>query len=324
MKKKADVIIFLSVTLIFLVSSLTSSLFVIQEGEQALVTRFGEIKRSLTVAGLHIKMPFIDKTLYFPKRILSLDGDDQRIPTKENQFIIVDTTSRWYIKDVAKFYQSFRTVDDGSLKLADVVNSACRTVITQNRLVEIVRSTNNINEKRSSDSGAEEEKEIKEFLSEGGRIEEVKLGRNKLCDLMVYEANLLLPEYGIEVIDILPRQIKYSDELTEAVYSRMIKERVQVAKAYRSLGEGKKAEWMGRLSHDKAQVSSIAYAEAERIKGEADGQAARIYAESFSRDKEFYTFYKSMESYRKTLKGSSSIYSTDMEYFKYLYTSEGR
>lgn len=324
MKRKSDVILFTAVIAALFAAAVFTSLFIVNEGEQTLVIRFGKIKKSYTDAGVHVKVPFIDKTIFYPKRILSLDGDDQRIPTKENQFIIVDTTSRWYISDAAKFYQSFATVEDGSRKLADVVNSACRTVITQNRLVEIVRSTNSINEEKKEEVNGEEEKEIESLVREGARIEEVNAGRNELCNLMVAEANRLLPEYGISLIDILPRQIKYSDELTEAVYSRMIKERTQVAKAYRSLGEGKRAEWMGKLEHDRLEVSSAAYAEAERIKGEADAKASRIYSESFSRDKEFYAFYKSMESYLKTLKGSSSVYSTDMEYFKYLYTSEGR
>ena len=141
---------------------------------------------------------------------------------------------------------------------------------------------------------------------------------------MTEEANKLVPEYGIELIDIVPRQIKYSDELTESVYNRMIKDRSQVAQAYRSLGEGKKAEWLGKLESEKRTIASEAYRKSEEIKGNADAQAAKIYADAYNADPEFYTFWKSMESYKNTLKDFKATYSTDMDYFDYLYSANGR
>ena len=154
----------------------------------------------------------------YPKLILSLDGDSQRIPTKENQFIIVDTTSRWQISDPAKFYQSFKTLDNAYNKLSDIIDSSTRTVITQNRLSEIVRSSNIINERNNTDdqSKDEETKEIESLVNVFTTKKKKKKGRNELCKIMTSEANKLVPEYGITLIDIVPRQIKYSDELTES------------------------------------------------------------------------------------------------------------
>ena len=304
---------------------LTGPLYIVNEGKQVVVTRFGSIVNTHTEAGLYVKIPFLDKITTYPKLVLSLDGDEQRIPTKENQFIIVDTTSRWRISDPAKFYQNFTTLDAAYNKLSDIIDSSCRTVITQNRLSEIVRSSNIINETVvDSETEDEDTKEINSLVNESTANELVTKGRGELCRLMTVEANKLVPEYGIDLIDIVPRQIKYSDELTESVYNRMIKDRNQVAQAYRSLGEGKKAEWLGRLESDKRTIASEAYRKSEEIKGNADAQAAAIYAAAYNKDPEFYTFWKSMESYKNNLKDYPATYSTSMDYFKYLYNAEGR
>jgi len=300
-------------------------LYIVNEGNQVVVTRFGSIVNTHTEAGLYFKIPFLDVVTSYPKLVLSLDGDEQRIPTKENQFIIVDTTSRWRISDPAKFYQNFTTLENAYNKLSDIIDSSCRTVITQNRLSEIVRSSNIINDtKVAVEEEDEETKEIDSLVNGSTANEVVTKGRSELCRLMTVEANKLVPEYGIDLIDIVPRQIKYSDELTESVYNRMIKDRNQVAQAYRSLGEGKKAEWLGRLESDKRTIASEAYRKSEEIKGNADAQAAAIYATAYSKDPEFYAFWKSMESYKNNLKDYPATYSTKMDYFKYLYSSDGK
>ncbi|MBO5826782.1 MAG: protease modulator HflC [Treponema sp.] len=305
---------------------LMGPLYIVNEGNQVVVTRFGSIVKTHTDAGLHIKIPFLDKVTTYPKLVLSLDGDAQRIPTKENQFIIVDTTSRWRISDPEKFYQSFKDLNSAYNKLSDIIDSSTRTVITQNRLSEIVRSSNIINENKDAESSAQDDetKETENLVTESTANELVSFGRSELCKQMTEDANKLVPEYGIELIDIVPRQIKYSDELTESVYNRMIKDRSQVAQAYRSLGEGKKAEWLGKLESEKRTIASEAYRKSEEIKGNADAQAAKIYADAYNADPEFYTFWKSMESYKNTLKDFKATYSTEMDYFDYLYSANGR
>ncbi|MBE6362015.1 MAG: protease modulator HflC [Treponema bryantii] len=312
---------------LFIVFLFMGPFYIVDEGNQVVVTRFGSIVNTHTDAGLHIKVPFLDKVTSYPKLVLSLDGDAQRIPTKENQFIIVDTTSRWRISDPEKFYQSFKTLNNAYNKLSDIIDSSCRTVITQNRLSEIVRSSNIINETNNSETSeniTEDTQELNELLTESNANETVAKGRSELCKLMTVEANKLVPEYGIDLIDIVPRQIKYSDELTESVYNRMIKDRNQVAQAYRSLGEGKKAEWLGKLESDKRTIASEAYRKSEEIKGNADAEAAAIYAAAYNKDPEFYAFWKSMESYKNNLKDYPATYSTNMDYFKYMYSPDGK
>ena len=316
----------IAIVVLLIVFLFMGPLYIVNEGNQVVITRFGSIVDTHTNAGLYFKIPFLDKVTTYPKLVLSLDGDEQRIPTKENQFIIVDTTSRWRISDPAKFYQNFTTLENAYNKLSDIIDSSCRTVITQNRLSEIVRSSNIINDAvvNEDDEEDEEAKEIGELVNDSTSNEIVTKGRGELCRLMTVEANKLVPEYGIDLIDIVPRQIKYSDELTESVYNRMIKDRNQVAQAYRSLGEGKKAEWLGKLESDKRTIASEAYRKSEEIKGNADAQAAAIYSEAYNRDPEFYAFWKSMESYKANLKDYPATYSTKMDYFDYLYSADGK
>ena len=298
--------------------------YIVDEGSQVVVTRFGKIIDSHSDAGLYLKMPFVDQVTVYPKRILSLDGEAYRIPTKENQFIILDATSRWRISEPEKFYQSLKTLDNAYNRLADIVDSATRTVIAQNRLSEVVRTSNLINENIVTDvSLNDSENQIESLINARTTSEVVTKGRRQLSFEMVEEARKMTNEYGIELIDILPRQIKYSDEMTDSVYNRMIKERNQVAEAYRSKGEGDKAEWLGKLEKDKLTIESEAYRKAEEIKGQADAEAAAIYAEAYDVDKEFYSFWKSLESYKQTLKNFDTTFTTDMDYFDYLYSTEG-
>ena len=308
---------------LFVIFMMMGPFYIIDEGSQAVVTRFGKIVDSHTEAGLYFKMPFIDQITVYPKRILSLDGEAFRIPTKENQFIILDATSRWRISDPEKFYQSLTTLDNAYNRLADIVDSATRTIIAQNRFIEVVRSSNLINENIVTEVNIEDSAEIESLINARTTSDVVTKGRRQLSFEMLEEARKMTSEYGIELIDILPRQIKYSDEMTESVYNRMIKERNQVAEAYRSKGEGDKAEWLGKLEKDKLTIESEAYKKAEEIKGQADAEAARIYAEAYDVDPEFYNFWKSLESYKQTISKFDTTFTTDMDYFDYLYSAEG-
>ena len=310
---------------LFVVFLMMGPFYIIDEGSQAVVTRFGKIVDAHTDAGIYFKMPFVDQVTVYPKRILSLDGEAYRIPTKENQFIIFDATSRWKISDPEKFYQSLKTLDNAYNRLADIVDSATRTIVAQNRLSEVVRSSNLINENVVTNVELDtSESQIESLINARTTSEIVTKGRRQLSFEMLEEARKMTNEYGIELIDILPRQIKYSDEMTDSVYNRMVKERNQVAEAYRSKGEGDKAEWLGKLEKDKLTIQSEAYRKAEEIKGQADAEAASIYAAAYDVDREFYTFWKSLESYKQTFDNFDSTLTTDMEYFDYLYSAEGK
>ena len=271
-------------------------------------------------------MPFIDEVIVYPKLILSLDGDPEPIPTKEKQYIVVDTTARWRISNPRLFYQSFKTLDTGYNRLSDIIDSATRMIVGQNTLNEVVRSSNLIitNHSVPAADGETDTQEIRELEATSTTPENVQKGRRQLSLEMAAEARKGITDYGIELIDIVPRQIKYSDEMTESVYSRMIKDRNQIAQFYRSQGEAEKAKWLGKVENEKRAILSEAYKTAEEVKGAADAEATRIYAEAYAKDPEFYAFWKSLESYKETLPKFDTTYSTEMQYFKYLYSSEGR
>lgn len=298
--------------------------YILTEGNQAVVTRFGKIIDVQDKSGLKLKMPLIDNVVYYPKKVLSWDGAAQRIPTKENQFIWVDTTARWRISDPAKYYETVNTIDNGLLRLNDILDSSVRTIISENYLNEAVRSSNQINEitveedVQSVDSD-EDAEQLRNLTATQSNQESIRIGREGLSQRMNIQAMQFTDAFGIELIDIIIRQIRYSDDLTESVYQRMIKERNQIAEAYRSYGRGQLAQWQGKTESEEKVILSSAYAESETIKGVADARAAAIYNEAYEADPEFFDLWRTLESYRKTIPNLDKILSTDMEYFDQLY-----
>jgi membrane protease subunit HflC len=327
MKKTVTVIIVLGVILLLFL--ITGPFYVIEEGQQAVVVRFGRIIEVNQNAGLKIKVPFVDKVERFSKKVLAWDGEAQLIPTKENQFIWVDVTARWRITDPKLFYQSVGSMTPAHSRLDDVIDSTVRKIISRNSLVEAVRNSNVINEiKRGNVYLTESTPEGEQALALGvfSNIvyEKIEKGRLELSDEIFKDSSAIVPQYGIELIDLLIRQIKYSDDLTESVYNRMIKERNQIAQAFRSDGEGKKAARLGEMERELRTIQSEAYRRSETIKGEADAKAAAIYAASYNRNPEFYQFWKALESYRATLPKFNKTLTTEPEYFNYLYDQRGR
>lgn len=317
-----------ALALLIALTIITGPFFVLNEAEQAVVVRFGKIVKVHTEAGLKIRSPFVDDVNKYPKKLLSWDGEKQRIPTKENQFIWVDTIARWRISDLVKFYESVSTLENAYGRLDDVIDSAVRTVISSNYLREAVRSSDEILKSRPAESFQTGEtagsSSLDQLVSSETQFETIEKGREVLSGEMIKIVASITPDYGIEVLDIVPRQIKYSEELTDSVYQRMIKERNQIAQAFRSYGEGKKAEWLGKLDNEKRSILSSAYEKSETIKGKADAEATKIFADAYGKDSSFFEFWKAMESYKATMPGFKKTFSTGMDYFKYLYSPTGR
>ncbi len=328
MKKLVTILVVIGV-LIFLFLIL-GPFYILQEGEQAVVIEFGRIVKVETDAGLKTKMPFIDNVVKYSKKILSWDGEAQRLPTAENQFIWVDTTARWRISDPKKFYESVGTINQAQSRLDDVIDSEVRKVIAKNPLREAVRDSNIINKiKREnvfkSTAGQEEGIEDVSIATFTKVVyDDIEKGRSKLSAEMLAAARTITPQYGIDLIDIIIRQIKYSKDLTQSVYKRMIKERNQIAQAFRSDGEGRKAKWIGKMEKELAMISSNAYRQAQEIKGKADAQAAAIYAAAYEQDPEFYKFWKAIDSYRNLLPKFKKTLTTAPQYFNFLYSETGR
>jgi membrane protease subunit HflC len=324
MKKTLKIIIIAVVVLISII--VAGPFFVVNEGEQAVVIQLGRLVKVVTNAGLNVKIPFIDEVVRYPKRIMAWDGEAKSMPTRERQFIFVDVTARWRISDPQKFYESIQTIEAAYSKLAEIIDSEVRTVVAENYLRESVRNTNMLLQRTpaSDPQGLEDtiddpELIISSIQSEAD-YEPIVHGRRQLAGEILTRSRRMVPEYGIELIDVVTRQIRYSPELTQSVYARMIKERNQIAQRYRSEGEGRKAEWLGKMDNEKRSLLSAAYREAEEIRGEADATATRIYANAYNRDRNFFDFWRAVESYRTTLPKFEKTLSTDMDYFRYLHS----
>lgn len=323
MKKFVTTIVVILALLVVFV--LLGPFYILNEGEQSVVTRFGRIIDTEYSAGLKFKIPFIDNVVVYPKKILSWDGEAQRIPTKENQFIWVDTTARWKISDPAKYYETVNTVNNGIARLNDILDSTVRTVISENSLNEAVRNSNQINEIKVEDNivqnldNLQDAENLRNLTKTTSLQETIEIGREGLSAKMYEIASGFTDAYGIELIDIIIRQIRYSDDLTQSVYERMIKERNQIAEAYRSYGRGQLAQWQGKTESEQKNIISTAYATSEEIKGIADAEAAEIYAKAYEEDPYFFKLWRTLESYKKTIPDLNKILTTDMEYFDLLY-----
>ncbi|MDA3903186.1 MAG: protease modulator HflC [Desulfuromusa sp.] len=282
--------------------------YIVNEAEQAIVTQFGKPVGAVSYPGLHFKMPFIQDVTRFEKRILKWDGDPNQIPTKDKKFIWVDTTARWKITDPLLFLKTVATQRGAQSRLDDIIDSVVRDAVSGHLLVELVR-------------GGDYKARVDErFEVDGVRIlPEDMVGREVILSGILAEASSSTPEYGIELIDVQFKRLNYVEQVRVRVYERMINERKKVAAQYRSEGEGEKLEILGAMQRELKEISSEAYRKTLEIRGAADAEAAAIYADAYNQDKDFYTFLRTMESYKKTVNNKGKlIISTDSEYFKYL------
>lgn len=303
---------FAAVTIACLLILIGSPFYIIKENSQVVITRFGEpIGNPITKAGLHFKIPFIEDVNRFDKRILEWDGDPNQIPTKDKRFIWIDTTARWQIEDPLKFLQSVGNEVGAQARLDDILDSITRDVITEQPLIEIVRSTN---------------REVAQIFTEGevedSRLSEeqvIKIGRDKLMMEIQRRAKTMTPLYGIELIDVRVKRVIYIDDVLQKIYERMVSERMRAAEQFKSEGLGRQAEVEGKTDKDLNQIQSDAYRKSQEVKGKGDAEAAQIYAQAYSQSPDFYTFLKTLETYKKTIDEKSTlVLSTDSEYFSLL------
>ena len=302
------------VVLVILVLLVVSGAFyTVQEGQQAILLQFGKVVGDpITDAGLHFKIPFIQNVRRFEKRLLIWDGDPEEIPTKGREFIKVDATARWRIVDPRKFLESVATEQGAQSRLDDIIDSAVRSQVSGNELVEVVRSASWVTpeEEVLQEIPAEREQELKKKIS---------LGREEITRAIVAEAEKVVPQFGIKLIDVRIKRLNYVQSVREKVYSRMISERKRIAARFRSEGEGDSAEVLGNMEKELRQIRSTAYRRAQEVRGKADAEATKIYGDAFNKDPEFYTFSRTLEAYKEGQnKNSVLILTTDSDFYRYL------
>jgi len=295
---------------------ISGAIFIVNETEQVIVTQFGKpIGDPIKEAGLNFKVPFIQKVNYFDKRVLEWDGKPNQIPTKDKRYIWVDVTARWKIIKPLKFLESVTHEVGAQARLDDIISSVVRDVITSTNLLEVVRTTDR----------------LESILEEEGTMLDVKEtpeGRapvkgKELSKMILNRASGDISQYGIELIDVRIKRINYAKEVRERVYDRMISERQRVAEKYRSEGEGEKAEIEGKMGKELKRIASTAYKEAQEKRGKADAEAISIYAKAYNENPEFYSFLKTLETYKDTIDSDTTILlTTDSEYYRYLKSLE--
>jgi len=289
---------------------LIDAVYIVSEANQVIITQFGEPKGgAVTSAGIHLKVPFIQKTNYFEKRWLEWDGFPNQIPTKDKKYIWVDTYARWRISDPLMFYQRVRDERGAQSRLDDVIDGETRNVIANYDLIEVVRSSNREFERTEETAILQAETELGKIL----------VGRERLAQTILERSSKITPEFGVEIRDVRIKRINYVDEVQQKVFDRMIAERKRIASKYRSEGDGRSAEIRGQKEKELKRIQSEAYRRSQEIKGKADAEATRIYAQAYGADPEFYQFLKTLETYRSSLDGETwLLLSTDSEFLKYL------
>ena len=292
------------------------SIYTINEAEQAVVTQFGKpVGGAVTEAGIHFKTPIIQTVIKFDKRILEWDGSANEIPTLDNKYIFIDAFARWRISDALQFYKSAKNEMLAQSILDDILDGAVRDEIANRTMVEIVRSSDRVMVIQDVESSSVNvnNKVIEDFSAKGARLEIVE------SILESVSKRLLELKMGIEILDVQLKRINYTSQVQEQVFKRMISGQNQIAEKYRAQGQGKKQEILGMQVQRKKEIISGAYLESQKIKGEADANATRIYADAYGKSPEFYNFIKTLETYSNTLDSSTQfILSTDNHYLKYL------
>lgn len=284
--------------------------FILEEGEQAVITQFGAPVASKTEAGLHFKKPFFHQVELFDKKVLIWDGAPNQIPTNDKTFAFLDVTARWKITDPLQFLQAVKTQTRAQSLLDDIIDGTVRDMVNKNDLIEIIRSSD------------WSEATMSPTTQNMGKKPE--LGRDGISARILEIASKVTPQYGIELTDVLLKRVNYIESVRLKVYDRMISERKRIAAEKRSLGEGMKAEILGKVDRELKEILSGANREALTIKGKADAEATKIYGLAYTQDPEFYSFQKSLEGYEEIIGDNTSlILSSDSELYQYLQDVSG-
>ncbi len=309
MKNFATVI--LGVIVFAVILLLLSSVYVVHETNQVIITQFGKpVGDPINTPGLKFKIPFIWKVNYFDRRFLEWDGDPNQVPTKDKRFIWVDTYARWQITDPLLFFQRLRDETGAQSRLDDILDGETRNAIANHTVIEVVRNTNREFTEVEELGGAQEA---------GERFKEIKFGRGQLAQEVLRNASMRTADLGIEILDFRFKRINYVREVQEKVYVRMISERLRIAEQFRSEGAGEAARIAGEKERQLKEITSEAYRQAQEIKGLADAEAADLYAAAYTKDPEFYQFLRTMEIYRETfVENTVLLLTTAGDFLRYL------
>ena len=286
--------------------------FRVDETEQAVITRFGEvqtiivgenvkaIKKAIAESsklkdvkvvegkGIHFKVPFFDQVEYFTDRYLTYDTNTREVITKDKKKVVLDNYVQWHIDNPALFKVTMKNERNAQVRIDDLVYS------NLNKEIGKITATDVISNKEAGE---------------------------KMLQSVMEDVNKDLKNYGMNVSDVRIKRTELPPENYENIYRRMQTERQSQAKKYRSEGNEEAQKIRSEADKQATIIEAAAYEEAEKIKGEGDAEALRIYANAYGADPEFYQFYQTLETYKKTVDGKTKLMIPhDSEYAKYLFT----
>lgn len=260
------------------------TLFIVDETEQAIITRMGKYMRTIKEPGLHAKLPIIETVHRFEDRVLEYDAMAREIITADKKNLVVDNYARWKVIDPLKLYQRVTDEAGAQVRLDAIVYSELREDLARHTLTEII-STH----------------------------------REAIMDSVAKRCDEKVRDLGIKIIDVRIKRADLAREVERSVYDRMSAERHRIAKRYRSEGGEESVKIKAETDKEKVIILADAYRKAEEIKGKGDAKAIKIYAEAFERDPEFYGFLRTLEAYQKSLsEGTTVVLPSDSEFFRYL------
>jgi modulator of FtsH protease HflC len=265
------------VILIAVILFIFSNLFIVKEGEYKIIRQFGEVVRIVDEPGLNYKIPFLQSTTTLPKYQMIYDVKEAEINTKDKKRMIIDNYVVWKITDPKLMIGNARTTENAESRMEEFIYSVVRSELGQLNYDEI------INDEKST--------------------------RGSLNDRVTDKVNELLAtdKYGIVVIDVRMKRTDLPAENEQSVYTRMISERESKAQEYLSMGDAEKNKITAQTDKTVQELLATAKADAETIRGEGEAEAAKVYNQSYSKDAEFYSVFRTLESYKKTINGETVL-----------------
>ncbi|MBW6458486.1 MAG: protease modulator HflC [FCB group bacterium] len=308
MKNKKLLWVLVPVLLILIIGSM--GFFVLNETQQAIITRFGKPIRTILQPGLHFKVPVVDVMHVFEKRFLEWRGESNQVTTRDKRYIWVDTYARWRIVDPLLFYQRLKDERGALSRIDDIIDGETRTAFAKHDLIEHVRTSNR------------EPLRDPVLDLDVDSLGIIQYGRSLISFEIRQKASARAEDLGIEILDFKIKRINYVREVQNTVFERMITERKRIADQYRSEGQGEASRISGERDRELKRIQSEAERTAQEIRGKSDAQAAAIYSNAYNRNttsREFYTFMKTMDSYEQAFDSTTSIVlSTDSDFYKFL------
>lgn len=269
-----------------------SSLFIVHQTQQALVLRFGEpVRKPILEPGLYYKLPLVDSVVLIDKRILDLDSPPQEVIASDQKRLVVDAFARYRITNPLKFYQSVGTIEGANSRLSSILNSSMRRVLGASAFIEVVR-----------DDRADLMEKIKEGMNAEAR-----------------------DNFGIEIVDVRLRRADLPDANSQAIYQRMQTERQREAAEIRAQGNQASQAIRAKADRDVTVIVAEAASKGEQLRGEGDATRNKIFADAYTKDVDFFAFYRSMQAYELglTKDGTRMLLAPDSDFFRYFQNPAG-